>query len=81
MRGFLPECDTVTLLRPLPLQNLMQFPDRHKWYEAKFAAEDMPDWNPGRFVSIDQEAPGGWEALRYFAPPCVVCSNAVLEVC
>jgi hypothetical protein len=43
------------------LKNLMQFPDRHKWYEAKFAADDMPDWNPGRFVSVDQEAPG--EAL------------------
>eukprot|EP00879_Flechtneria_rotunda_P022233 GHRR01023459.1.p1 GENE.GHRR01023459.1~~GHRR01023459.1.p1 ORF type:complete len:333 (+),score=84.39 GHRR01023459.1:149-1147(+) len=35
----------------------MQFPDRYKWYEAKFAADDMPDWNPGRFVSSNQEAP------------------------
>ena len=41
-----------------PVQNLMQFPDRARWYEAKFAADDMPDWNGGRFVSINQEAPG-----------------------
>eukprot|EP00879_Flechtneria_rotunda_P026419 GHRR01028168.1.p1 GENE.GHRR01028168.1~~GHRR01028168.1.p1 ORF type:complete len:230 (+),score=54.24 GHRR01028168.1:207-896(+) len=38
-------------------EDLMQFPDRYKWYEAKFAADDMPDWNPGRFVSSNQEAP------------------------
>jgi hypothetical protein len=35
----------------------MQFPDRYKWYEAKFAADDMPDWNPGRFISASQQAP------------------------
>jgi hypothetical protein len=39
------------------LQDLMQFPDRYKWYEAKFAADDMPDWIPGRFVSASQQAP------------------------
>jgi hypothetical protein len=35
----------------------MQFPDRYKWYEAKFAADDMPDWIPGRFISTSQQAP------------------------
>jgi hypothetical protein len=35
----------------------MQFPDRYKWYEAKFAADDMPDWNAGRFVASEQQAP------------------------
>eukprot|EP00775_Hariotina_reticulata_P004579 gene4579-4833_t len=38
-------------------QDLMQFPDRYKWYEPTYAAEDMPDWNPGRFVASQQEAP------------------------
>jgi hypothetical protein len=58
-------CDMMPCFPPpaaaaaMCLQNLMQFPDRHKWYAAKFAADDMPDWNPGRFVSIDQAAPGG----------------------
>lgn len=42
---------------PIFLQDLMQFPDRYKWYEAKFAADDMPDWNPGSFVTSNQEAP------------------------
>jgi hypothetical protein len=64
----------VLLACLLPLQNLMQFPDRHKWYEAKYAAEDMPDWNPGRFVSMDQEAPGGWAlfAVSVHVPPAAV---------
>lgn len=35
----------------------MQFPDRYKWYEAKFAADDMPDWIAGRFISSTQQAP------------------------
>ncbi|KAF8056346.1 psmg3 [Scenedesmus sp. PABB004] len=38
-------------------EDLMQFADRYKWYEAKFAADDMPDWTPGRFVRASQEAP------------------------
>eukprot|EP00882_Tetradesmus_deserticola_P001057 GHRQ01001144.1.p1 GENE.GHRQ01001144.1~~GHRQ01001144.1.p1 ORF type:complete len:400 (+),score=143.13 GHRQ01001144.1:233-1432(+) len=38
-------------------EDLMQFPDRYKWYEAKFAADDMPDWIPGRFISAAQQAP------------------------
>ncbi len=39
-------------------QDLMQHPDRMKWYEARFAAEDMPDWNAARFVSSQDVAPG-----------------------
>jgi hypothetical protein len=46
----------------------MQFQDRPKWYLAKFAADDMPDWNGGEFVSLDQEAPGARVA---------VCASAV----
>eukprot|EP00798_Chlamydomonas_sp_ICE-L_P004574 gene4574-14754_t len=38
--------------------DLLQIPDRIKWYESKFAADDMPDWYPGRFVSSKQVAPG-----------------------
>ncbi|KAF6252479.1 hypothetical protein COO60DRAFT_1704250 [Scenedesmus sp. NREL 46B-D3] len=38
-------------------EDLMQFPDRYKWYEAKFAADDMPDWIPGRFLAAAQQAP------------------------
>ncbi|WIA14950.1 hypothetical protein OEZ85_001661 [Tetradesmus obliquus] len=38
-------------------EDLMQFPDRYKWYEAKFAADDMPDWIAGRFISSTQQAP------------------------
>lgn len=36
----------------------MQFSDRLKWYEAKFAADDMPDWNAATLVSAQQIAPG-----------------------
>lgn len=46
------------------VQDLMQFADRYKWYEAKFAADDMPDWTPGQFVSMEQEAPGLWYDTR-----------------
>lgn len=31
-----------------PLQDLLQHPERIKWYESKFCADDMPDWNMGR---------------------------------
>eukprot|EP01026_Neomeris_dumetosa_P027358 TRINITY_DN22242_c0_g2_i2.p2 TRINITY_DN22242_c0_g2~~TRINITY_DN22242_c0_g2_i2.p2 ORF type:complete len:323 (-),score=55.88 TRINITY_DN22242_c0_g2_i2:5-973(-) len=39
-------------------EDLWQFPDRKDWYEAKFCANDMPDWNPGTFISSDLVAPG-----------------------
>lgn len=39
-------------------EDLLQIPDRMKWYESKFCADDMPDWYPGRFVSSKQVAPG-----------------------
>eukprot|EP01025_Chloroclados_australasicus_P019863 TRINITY_DN208_c1_g1_i1.p3 TRINITY_DN208_c1_g1~~TRINITY_DN208_c1_g1_i1.p3 ORF type:complete len:351 (+),score=48.97 TRINITY_DN208_c1_g1_i1:168-1220(+) len=39
-------------------EDLWQFPDRKDWYEAKFCADDMPDWNPGVFVSSEVVAPG-----------------------
>lgn len=32
----------------------MQIPDRLKWYEAKFSADDMPDWNPALFLRAEQ---------------------------
>lgn len=59
----------------------MQFPDRYKWYEAKFAADDMPDWNPGTFVAMEQEAPGG-AALPFvlFLPLCAACLFECLSV-
>lgn len=42
-----------------PVEDLWQIPDRHKWYEAKFAADDQPDWQPATFVSSrDLEQPG-----------------------
>jgi hypothetical protein len=44
----------LCLLFALCSQDLMQFPDRYKWYEPSFAAEDMPDWNPGHFLSNQQ---------------------------
>jgi hypothetical protein len=44
----------------------MQFPDRWKWYEAKFAADDMPDWNPGTFISSTQQAPH-WKLITFEA--------------
>ena len=39
-------------------QDLMQFADRLKWYEAKFAADDMPDWNAATLVRRADLAPG-----------------------
>jgi hypothetical protein len=39
-------------------QDLMQFADRYKWYEAKFAADDMPDWTAGSLVSVAQQGAG-----------------------
>lgn len=39
-------------------EDLMQHPERLNWYEAKFCADDMPDWNVGRFVSSSDVAPG-----------------------
>jgi hypothetical protein len=32
-------------------QDLIQGKDRHKWYEARFCAEDQPSWNIGRFLA------------------------------
>ncbi|GIL80986.1 hypothetical protein Vretifemale_10128, partial [Volvox reticuliferus] len=37
--------------------DLIQGKDRHKWYEAKFCAEDQPEWNIGRFVASRQVSP------------------------
>ncbi|GLC56391.1 hypothetical protein PLESTB_001099800 [Pleodorina starrii] len=37
--------------------DLIQGKDRHKWYEAKFCAEDQPEWNIGRFVTSRQVSP------------------------
>ena len=36
----------------------MQYEGRDKWYEAKYAADDAPDWNPATFVSRHPAAPG-----------------------
>lgn len=35
-------------------QDLQQIKDRENWYLPKFAADDAPDWNPGRFVRSRQ---------------------------
>lgn len=59
----------------------MQFPDRARWYEAKFAADDMPDWNPGRFVSIEQEAPGGCGRVGLLLVRVRLCGTKVARVC
>ncbi|KAG2484728.1 hypothetical protein HYH03_016475 [Edaphochlamys debaryana] len=37
--------------------DLIQGKDRHKWYEAKFCAEDQPSWNIGRFLDSRQVTP------------------------
>lgn len=34
--------------------DLMQFPDRLKWYESKFAADDCPDWLPATWIASRQ---------------------------
>eukprot|EP01024_Parvocaulis_polyphysoides_P018469 TRINITY_DN18189_c0_g2_i3.p1 TRINITY_DN18189_c0_g2~~TRINITY_DN18189_c0_g2_i3.p1 ORF type:complete len:347 (-),score=53.55 TRINITY_DN18189_c0_g2_i3:1213-2253(-) len=39
-------------------EDLWQFSDRKDWYEAKFCADDMPDWNPAVFVNSELVAPG-----------------------
>eukprot|EP00877_Chromochloris_zofingiensis_P007150 jgi/Chrzof1/2689/Cz11g25090.t1 len=39
------------------MQDLMQIPDRMKWYEARFCADDMPDWYPGSYVRTEQVSP------------------------
>eukprot|EP01023_Acetabularia_acetabulum_P021540 TRINITY_DN2131_c0_g1_i1.p2 TRINITY_DN2131_c0_g1~~TRINITY_DN2131_c0_g1_i1.p2 ORF type:complete len:346 (-),score=78.77 TRINITY_DN2131_c0_g1_i1:131-1168(-) len=39
-------------------EDLWQFPDRKDWYEAKFCADDMPDWNTAFFVNSELVAPG-----------------------
>lgn len=39
-------------------EDLWQFKDRKGWYEAKFSASDMPDWNPMTFLSSSDVGPG-----------------------
>ena len=43
---------------PFPQSDLMQYADRDKWYVAKFAADDAPDWNPAAILSNDPLIPG-----------------------
>ncbi|KAL4855062.1 Fruit protein [Chlorella vulgaris] len=43
--------------------DLWQFADREKWYQATFCAVDQPDWNPARFVRSSQIAPGVREVV------------------
>ena len=40
------------------LQDLIQFQGREKWYEAKFCADDAPDWNPAVFLRKEHKTPG-----------------------
>ena len=40
------------------MQDLIQFQGREKWYEAKFCADDAPDWNPAVFLRKEQKTPG-----------------------
>lgn len=39
------------------LQDLIQFQGREKWYEAKFCADDAPDWNPATFLRKERKTP------------------------
>ncbi|KAL3160982.1 hypothetical protein ABBQ38_009372 [Trebouxia sp. C0009 RCD-2024] len=39
-------------------EDLIQFQGREKWYEAKFCADDAPDWNPAVFLRKEQNTPG-----------------------
>ena len=39
------------------LQDLIQFQGRERWYEAKFCADDAPDWNPATFLRKEQKTP------------------------
>ena len=36
----------------------MQHPDRIRWYEAKFAADDQPDYHGGDLTASEQAATG-----------------------
>lgn len=40
------------------IEDLWQFKDRKGWYEAKFAADDQPDWQPATFISVQDRGPG-----------------------
>lgn len=40
------------------IEDLWQFKDRKGWYEAKFAADDQPDWQPATFISLEDRGPG-----------------------
>lgn len=44
-------------------EDLMQIPDRLEWYEAKFCAEDMPEWNAARLLRSRDLAPGVREVV------------------
>lgn len=40
------------------MQDLIQYAGREKWYEAKFCADDAPDWNPATYLRKQRIAPG-----------------------
>ena len=40
------------------MQDLIQFQGRDRWYEAKFCADDAPDWNPAVFLRKEETTPG-----------------------
>jgi hypothetical protein len=55
----LVESSLFAYLQLTPLgARLFQFKDRKAWYEAKFSASDMPDWNPLTFISSKDVGPG-----------------------
>eukprot|EP00195_Chlamydomonas_chlamydogama_P008071 CAMPEP_0202901106 /NCGR_PEP_ID=MMETSP1392-20130828/13313_1 /ASSEMBLY_ACC=CAM_ASM_000868 /TAXON_ID=225041 /ORGANISM="Chlamydomonas chlamydogama, Strain SAG 11-48b" /LENGTH=405 /DNA_ID=CAMNT_0049587607 /DNA_START=199 /DNA_END=1416 /DNA_ORIENTATION=+ len=54
-------------------EDLLQFPDRVRWYEARFCADDMPDWNVARLVSSHDIAPG----LRHVVVECEISRERV----
>ncbi|KAF5842721.1 hypothetical protein DUNSADRAFT_5488 [Dunaliella salina] len=39
-------------------EDLIQFPERMRWYETKFCADDAPDWNSATFLRSEDVAPG-----------------------
>jgi hypothetical protein len=39
------------------IADLWQYKDRKGWYEAKFAADDQPDWQPATFISLLDKGP------------------------
>ena len=45
------------------MQDLIQYAGREKWYEAKFCADDAPDWNPATFLRKQRIAPGLQEVV------------------